>query len=128
MSNSRAFASVTSVRPYLLPLRHVGLLLLLLLFCSDGKKSVIRRLLSDVCLVMCRAVKCLQRLSLPPQLGVTSKPRPFRRAQPFISSLFRFCAKLWWQKIMALQERLSMGTRHFMMTNLAVAFVVKGPK
>src|SRR5260370_31024022 len=38
MSNSRAFASVTSVRPYLLPSRHAGLLLLLLLFCSDGKK------------------------------------------------------------------------------------------
>ena len=29
---------------------------------------------------------------------------------------------------MALQERLSMGTRHVMMTNLAVAFVVKSTK
>ena len=35
MSNSRAFASVTSVRPYLLPWRHAGRRLLLL-FCPDG--------------------------------------------------------------------------------------------
>src|SRR6266566_9228839 len=35
MSNSRAFACGTSVRPYLLPSRHAGLPLLLL-FCPDG--------------------------------------------------------------------------------------------
>src|SRR5947208_10704858 len=38
------------------------------------------------------------------------------------------CAILWWQKIMLLQKRFSMDTRHFMVTKLVIASLLNSAK